>query len=82
MKTGSSGEFLGPRGMRMGSGEGSTMRKFIVCTIHLVESKRLRWAGHLARKEEGRSVFKILGDKPTGRRPVGRPGRRWGRRIF
>ena len=30
------GEYLGPRGMRMGSGEGSTMRNFIVCTVHLI----------------------------------------------
>ena len=28
--------YLGPRGMRMGSGEGSTMRNFIVCTVHLI----------------------------------------------
>ena len=36
LKTGSRGEYLGPRGMRMGSGEGSTMRNFIVCTVHLI----------------------------------------------
>ena len=36
LKTGSSGEYLGPIGMRMGSGEGSTMRNFIVCTVHLI----------------------------------------------
>ena len=29
---------LGPRGMRTGSGEGSTMRNFIVCTVHLILS--------------------------------------------
>ena len=29
-------EYLGPRGMREGSGEGSTMRNFIVCTVHLI----------------------------------------------
>ena len=29
-------EYLGPKGMRMGSGEGNTMRNFIVCTIHLI----------------------------------------------
>ena len=33
--------------------------------------------GHLARMEEGRSAFKILTDKPTGKRPLGRPRRRW-----
>ena len=36
LKTGSWGEYLGPRGMRMGSGEGSTMRNLIVCTVHLI----------------------------------------------
>ena len=34
-------------------------------------------AGHLARMEEGRSAFKILTGKPTGKRPLGRPRRRW-----
>jgi hypothetical protein len=36
MKTGFRGEYLRPRGMRMRSGEGSTMRNFIVCTVHLI----------------------------------------------
>ena len=36
-------------------------------------SRRLRWAGHVARMEEDRSAFKIL----TGKRPLGRPRRRW-----
>ena len=35
-----------------------------------VNSRRLRWAGHVARMEEGRSAFKILTDKPTGKRPL------------
>ena len=34
-------------------------------------------AGHVARMEEGRSAFKILRGKPTGKRPLGRPRRRW-----
>ena len=37
----------------------------------------MRWAGHVARMEEGRSVFKILTGKPTGLRPLGRPRHRW-----
>ena len=36
----------------------------------------MRWAGHVARMEEGRSAFKILTGKPTGHRPLGRPRRR------
>ena len=43
----------------------------------VIKSRRLRWAGHVARMEEGRSAFKILAGKPTGRRPLGRPRRRW-----
>ena len=42
----------------------------------MIKSRRLRWAGHVARMEEGRSAFKILTDKPTGKRPLGRPRRR------
>ena len=37
----------------------------------------MRWAGHIARMEEGRSAFKVLTGKPTGKRPLGRPRRRW-----
>ena len=36
-----------------------------------------RWAGRIARMEEGRSAFKILTGKPTGKRPLGMPRRRW-----
>ena len=41
------------------------------------QPRRLNWAGHVARIEEGRSAFKILTSKPTGKRPLGRPTRRW-----
>ena len=37
----------------------------------------LRWAWHVARMEEGRSAFKILTGKPTGKRPLGRSRHRW-----
>ena len=40
--------------------------------VRLIKSRRLRWAGHVVRMEEGRSV-----GKPTGKRPLGRPRRRW-----
>ena len=42
----------------------------------MIKSRRLRWAGHVARLEGG-SAFKILTVKPTGKRPLGRPRRRW-----
>ena len=41
----------------------------------------MRWAGHVARMEEGRSAFKILTGKATGKRPLGRPRRRWENNI-
>ena len=43
----------------------------------MIKSRRLRWAGHVTRMEEGRSAFKILTMKPTGKRPLGRRRRRW-----
>ena len=43
-----------------------------------IKSRRLRWANHLARMEEGGSAFKMLTGKPTGKRHLGRPMRRWG----
>ena len=46
-------------------------------TVRVIKSRRLRWAGHVARMEEGRSAFNILGGKPTGKRHLGRPRRRW-----
>ena len=41
------------------------------------KSRRLRWAGHIARMKEVRSAFKMLTGKPTGKRPLGRPRSRW-----
>ena len=37
----------------------------------------MRWAGHVARKGEGRGVHKFLVGKPEGKRPLGRPRHRW-----
>ena len=45
--------------------------------VRLIKSRRLRWAGHVARMEESRSALKILTGKPTGKRPLGRPRCRW-----
>ena len=43
----------------------------------MIKSRRLRWAGHVTRMEEGRRAFKFLSGKPTGKRSLGRPKRRW-----
>ena len=45
--------------------------------VRVINSRRLRWAGHVARMEEGKIAFKIFTGKPTGKRPLGRPRRRW-----
>ena len=45
--------------------------------VRVIESRRLRGPGHLARLEDGRNAFKILAGKPTGKRPSERPSRRW-----
>ena len=45
--------------------------------VRVIISRRLRWTGHVARMEEGRSAFKILTGKPTGKRPLGRLRHRW-----
>ena len=44
--------------------------------VRMIKSRRLRWAGHVSRIE-GRSAFKNLTSKPTSKRPLGRPRRRW-----
>ena len=43
----------------------------------VINSRRLRWAGHVDRKEEGKSAFRILTGKPTGKRHLGRSWCRW-----
>jgi hypothetical protein len=47
----------------------------------MIKSRRIRWAGHIARMEEGSSTSKILTGEPTGKRPYGRPRRRWEENI-
>ena len=42
--------------------------------VLVIKSRRLRWAGHVARIEEGRNTFKILTGIPIGKRPLGRLG--------
>jgi hypothetical protein len=42
-----------------------------------IKSRRLRWAGHVARMGERRGAYRALVEKPEGRRPLGRPRRRW-----
>jgi hypothetical protein len=43
----------------------------------MVKLRRVRWAGHVACMGEMRNAFKILAGKPEGKKPLGRPRRRW-----
>jgi hypothetical protein len=43
----------------------------------MIKSRRIRWAGHVARMGEKRNAYRILVGNPEGKRPLGRPGRRW-----
>ena len=45
--------------------------------IRNLKSIRLRWAGHVARMEQSRNAYRVLVGRPEGKRPLGRPRRRW-----
>jgi hypothetical protein len=45
--------------------------------IRVIKSRRMRWAGHVARRGEGRDVYRILVGRPEGKRPLVRSWRRW-----
>jgi hypothetical protein len=45
--------------------------------VWVIKSERMKWAGHLARMEERRVIFRVLVGKPEGKRPLGRPRQRW-----
>ena len=45
--------------------------------VRVVKSIRMRWAGHVARMGEVRVVYRVLVGKSEGKRPLGRPTRRW-----
>jgi hypothetical protein len=45
--------------------------------VRIIKSRRIRWAGHVARMGEKRNAYRLLVGKPEGKRPLGRPRRRW-----
>jgi hypothetical protein len=45
--------------------------------VRVIKSRRMRWAGHVARVGEGRGVYRVLVGIPEGRRLLGKPRRRW-----
>jgi hypothetical protein len=45
--------------------------------VKVINLRRMRWVGHVARMREGRSVYRVLVRMPEGKKPLGRPRRRW-----
>jgi hypothetical protein len=45
--------------------------------VQVVKQRRMRWAGHVARMGERRSVYRVLVGNPEGKKPLGRPRRKW-----
>jgi hypothetical protein len=45
--------------------------------VRVIKSRRMRWAGHVARMGEGRGVYSVLVGRLEGKRPVGKPRRKW-----
>jgi hypothetical protein len=45
--------------------------------VRVIKSRRMRWAGHVARMGEERGAYRVLVGEPEGKRPLGRPRRRW-----
>ena len=45
--------------------------------VRVIESRRMRWAGHVARMGERRGVYRVMVRIPEGKRPLGRPRHRW-----
>jgi hypothetical protein len=45
--------------------------------VRVIKSRRMRWAGHVARMGEGRGVYGVLVGRSESKRPLGRPRRRW-----
>jgi len=45
--------------------------------VRVIKSRRMRWAGHVSPMGEERGAYRVLVGKPEGKRPLGRPRRRW-----
>ena len=87
MRIGCCGEYLDLKGIRV-RGEWRKLHKVeltdLNCsanTVQVIQSKRMRWAGHVARMGEGRGVHRVLVGKAEGKKLLGRPRCRWGDNI-
>jgi hypothetical protein len=45
--------------------------------VRVIKSRRMRWAGHVARMGEGKGAYRVSVGRTEGKRPLGRPSRRW-----
>jgi hypothetical protein len=50
---------------------------FSLIIVRVIKSRSMRWVRHVARMEDGRGVCRVLVGRPEGKRPLGRPRRRW-----
>jgi hypothetical protein len=67
-----------------GTGEWRTLHNEELCDLYsspsiirIIKSRRMRWAGHVARIGAKRNAYRLLVGKPEGKRPLGRPRHRW-----
>ena len=58
-------------------GDASGRVKMTYRILFVVNTRRMRWAGHVERMGEDRGVHRVLVGKPEGKRPLGRQRRRW-----
>ena len=50
--------------------------------VRVIKLRRMRWTGYVARMGNRRGVYRVLVGKPEGKRPLGRPRRRWENNIM
>jgi hypothetical protein len=49
--------------------------------LRVITSRRMRWAGHVARMGEGREIYRVLDGRPEGKKALGRPTHSWEDKI-
>ena len=74
----SSAGYCGPMLIKLGNALHNEELNDLYCSpnfVRVIKSRRMRWAGHVARMGEERGVYRVLVGKPEGKRPLGRPRR-------
>ena len=83
MRIGCCGDYFGPKrdevtgGWRKLHNEELSDLYSLPNIVPVIKSRRMRWTGHVACMGEGRGVHRFLVGKRGGKRPLGRPRRRW-----